>query len=269
MNLGFIGAGKMAHALAKGFIAAGLTKGNQLTVSCAPEDILSAETFKQLGATINYDNKEIIKRSEVTIIAVKPDVIPQVLTDIKDVVTKKNLLLSVAMGVTIKQLEQGLPGNSRVIRVMPNTPALVREGATVYVSGTHATEQDCNLTKQLFGSVGICERVSEYILDPVTALSGSGPAFIYTIIEALSDGAVRMGMARDLAYKLAAQTVVGAGKMVLNTQMHPGVLKDNVTSPAGSTCEGLHHLEENAVRSAFIKAIEGATKKCRETTSKH
>lgn len=221
---------------------------------------------KELGGKINYDNREIVKASEVTIISVKPNIVPQVLHDIKDVVKKENLLLSIAMGASLKQIEKSLPGGSRVVRVMPNTPALVRKGATVFVKGTNATEQDGELTRKLFESVGICEQVSEYILDPVTALSGSGPAYIYTVIEAMCDGAVRMGMARDLAYKLSAQTVIGAGQMVLETSTHPGILKDNVTSPGGSTCEGLHYLEENRVRYAFIKAIEEATRRCKEVS---
>ncbi|XP_014262431.1 pyrroline-5-carboxylate reductase 1, mitochondrial-like [Cimex lectularius] len=265
MNIGFIGGGRLAQALLKGFLAAGITKGSNVTASCAPEDKFSVDGLNKIGAVIEFNNKVVVNKSDLTIIAVKPNIMPLVLKEIQDTVTPKNLILSVAMGVTLEQIENALPKETRVIRVMPNTPALVMSGATVFAKGKKATEADGNTTKRLFDSVGICEEVPEYLFDAVTALSGSGPAYIYTVIEALSDGAVRMGMTRELAYKLAAQTVVGAGAMV-KTGEHPGVLKDNVTSPAGSTCEGLYYLERNNVRASFIEAIEKATLKCKETS---
>nr|CAH7736252.1 unnamed protein product [Callosobruchus chinensis] len=148
------------------------------------------------------------------------------------------------------------------MRVMPNTPALVRTGASVFVKGSKATPEDSRTTKTLLESVGTCEEVPESLLDPITALSGSGPAYIYVLIEALADGAVKMGMPRDMAYRLASQTVLGAGKMVRDTKTHPGVLKDDVTSPAGSTAAGLHFLEQKGFRSAVIGAIQAATERC-------
>uniref|UniRef100_A0A146KKA3 Pyrroline-5-carboxylate reductase n=3 Tax=Lygus hesperus TaxID=30085 RepID=A0A146KKA3_LYGHE len=264
MSIGFIGGGKMAQALASGFISAGVTKGSKIVSSCAPNDTLSAESFKALGARVTHDNCDVIKNSDVTIMAVKPNIIPIVLKDIKSTVTPKNLLISVAMGVTIKNIEKELPASSRVIRVMPNTPALVRQGASVYAPGVATTPQDWETTEQLFKSVGTVHRVDEYLFDPVTALSGSGPAYIYAVIEAMADGGVRMGLSRDLALQLAAQTVVGAGTMVTTTMTHPASLRDNVTSPAGSTSEGLFTLEESSVRAAFIRAVERATRRCQE-----
>ncbi|XP_018570695.1 pyrroline-5-carboxylate reductase isoform X2 [Anoplophora glabripennis] len=170
------------------------------------------------------------------------------------------------MGVSTKALEQLLPSSSRVIRIMPNTPALVRNAASVFVTGRKATEADVRITKRLLESVGTCEQVPEGLLDPITALSGSGPAYIYVLIEALADGGVKMGLPRDLAYRLASQTVLGAAQMVRDTKAHPGVLKDDVTSPAGSTAAGLHFLEQQGFRAAVIGAIESATQRCREVS---
>ncbi|XP_054267442.1 pyrroline-5-carboxylate reductase 3 [Macrosteles quadrilineatus] len=264
LKVGFLGGGRMAHALAKGFISAGLTKGESIIASCHPADVVLAEAFKSLGSTVTYNNPEVAQKSDVIIISTKPSVVPMVLAEAKPNITPKNLLISVAMGITLKQLESLLPPKTRVVRAMPNTPALVKQGASVFVCGSAASKDDAVLTKKLFEAVGICEQVPEYLLDAVTGLSGSGPAYIYVLIEAMADGAVRMGIPRDLAYRLAAQTVVGAGRMVLETKEHPGVLKDNVTSPAGSTAAALYHLEKSGFRSAVIGALEAATLKSKE-----
>ncbi|KAK6629624.1 hypothetical protein RUM43_003441 [Polyplax serrata] len=264
MKIGFIGAGKMAQALAKGFITAGLTKGEHIAASSAPQDIACIDAFKAMGAFASFDNKAVVEKSDVVMLAVKPHIVPIALSDIKPVVTPRHLIVSVAMGVTLKDIEKNLPEGTRVIRVMPNTPCMVQEGASVYVPGTKANKDDAEITKKLLQAVGTCEEAVESYLDPVTALSGSGPAYVYVMIEALADGGVKMGLPRDLALKLAAQTVVGAGRMVLTNKTHPGQLKDEVSSPAGSTCSGLHHLEKNCFRSALIGAIEAATLRCRE-----
>uniref|UniRef100_A0A170YTU3 Pyrroline-5-carboxylate reductase n=1 Tax=Triatoma infestans TaxID=30076 RepID=A0A170YTU3_TRIIF len=267
LKVGFVGGGRMAQALIKGFISAGLTKGNNVIASCAPGDEVSIRGLKELDVAINFNNKEIVQSSEVTVLAVKPQVMPEVLNDIKSSVTPKHLLLSVAMGITVKQLETELPNNSRVIRIMPNVASLVKKSASVYTVGSNATQSDAEITEQLFNAVGTCHKVPEYLFDPATALSGSGPAYVCIVIEAMADGAVREGMPRDLAYKLAAQTVLGAATLVLNENIHPAVLKDNVSSPAGSTCEGLYRLEEGGIRAAFIKAIHSATARCRKTSN--
>ncbi|XP_022915810.2 uncharacterized protein [Onthophagus taurus] len=265
LKIGFIGGGKMAQAMAKGFISAGLSKGESMTASCHPSDMISHNAFKELGAESIFENVPVVQNSDVVIIATKPSVVPIALADItKAKVPAGKLFLSIAMGVTIKQLESYLPGESRVIRVMPNTPALVRSGASVYVCGSKATEEDGKITRKLLESIGTCDEVTEYMLDPITALSGSGPAYIYIMIEALADGGVKMGLPRDLAYRLASQTVLGASTMVKETKTHPGVLKDDVTSPAGSTAAGLHFLEQKGIRAALIGAIETATLRCRE-----
>uniref|UniRef100_A0A8D8PS32 Pyrroline-5-carboxylate reductase n=1 Tax=Cacopsylla melanoneura TaxID=428564 RepID=A0A8D8PS32_9HEMI len=267
MNVGFIGAGKMAQAMAKGFISAGLSKGSNIIGSCAPQDTQCVDEFKSMGAAITFDNKEVTQKADVIFLAVKPHIVPICLKDITSVFSKTNLLVSVAGGVPIKKMEELLPKGSRVIRAMPNTPALVRQGASVFVRGSSATEQDGETVTKLLKSVGTCEEVTEYLLDAVTGLSGSGPAYIFLIIESLADGAVRMGIPRDLAYRLAAQTVVGAGTMVLETGEHPGKLKDDVMSPGGTTAAGLYHLEVSGLRSTLNGAIEAATKKSKELSS--
>ncbi|KAL1139290.1 hypothetical protein AAG570_006276 [Ranatra chinensis] len=233
MKIGFIGGGKIAQALANGLIKAGVTNGNKILVSCAPEDLLSAKAFKEIGAEVTFKNSKIVENNEVVIMAVKPSIVPIVLQDIHNSVSRRNLILSVAMGVTLKFIEQSLPAGSRVIRAMPNAAAEVQKAASVFVCGSNTIQNDAQIAFQILEAVGTCNQVEEDLLDPITALSGSGPAYIYNIIEAMADGAVKKGLPRDLAYSLTAQTVVGAGQMVLSSGLHPAILKDNVTSPAG------------------------------------
>uniref|UniRef100_A0A6P7GP89 Pyrroline-5-carboxylate reductase n=2 Tax=Diabrotica virgifera virgifera TaxID=50390 RepID=A0A6P7GP89_DIAVI len=269
IKIGFIGGGKMAQAMAKGFISTGLTSGQSMTSSCHPSDTLSVEAFKGIGATTTFENTEVVENSDIVVIATKPSIIPIALEPIKKNEVKANkLFMSIAMGVTLRQLEQLLPTEARVIRVMPNTPALVQSAASVFVSGKNVTKEDARVTRKLLQSIGTCEEVPESYLDPITALSGSGPAYVFVMIEALADGGVKMGLPRDLAYRLASQTVLGAGQMVRDTQRHPGALKDDVSSPSGSTAHGLHYLEEKGFRSAVIGAVEAATKQCNAYSSK-
>ncbi|XP_075151165.1 pyrroline-5-carboxylate reductase-like 2 [Haematobia irritans] len=262
-KIGFLGGGKIAQAMAKGFISSGLAKVDSVIASVHPADQMSLQSFQQLGVETITTNGPIIEKSDIVFISVKPQVVPTVLTEIKPKSGEK-LFISVAMGVTLKTLEQNLSPSSRVIRVMPNTPALVQAGCSVFVRGTKATDTDAENTKKLLESIGTCEEVPEGLIDPITALSGSGPAYVFVMIEALADGAVRMGMPRDMAYRLASQTVMGSGLLVRESKEHPGILKDNVTSPAGSTAAALKHLEDNGFRSAVAGAIEAATLRCRQ-----
>ncbi|CAK1595449.1 unnamed protein product [Parnassius mnemosyne] len=263
MKIGFIGGGRLAFALANGFITAGLAKADEITASCHPSDVASAKAFKDLGATAVFENKPVVERSEVVIVSVKPDVVVPALREVKDLPASKNkLFISVAMGITTATVEKSLPLEARVIRVMPNTPALVKEGAAALSRGSRATDEDAKLTAQLFRAVGTCDEVPEYQMDAITALSGSGPAYVYMLIESLADGGVRCGLPRDLALRLAAQTTLGAAAM-LRTGGHPAALKDNVTSPGGSTAEGTYHLEQNGFRSAIIGAVTAATERCK------
>ncbi|XP_076643048.1 pyrroline-5-carboxylate reductase 2 isoform X2 [Halictus rubicundus] len=264
LKIGFLGGGKMAQALAKGFIRSGLSKSDMILASCLPQDVASIEAFKEIGSETVFKNGPVVDHGDLLILSVKPQVVPIVLPDLKNY---NKLLLSIAMGVPIASLEKALPEGTPVIRVMPNTPALVGCGATVYARGKHAGDKEAEITEKLFSSVGICEEVTENLIDPVTALAGSGPAYVYMMIEALADGGVKMGLTRPIAYKLAAQTVVGAGVMVRETNIHPGQLKDDVASPAGSTITGIHYLEEHGLRSAVIGAVEAATKRCKEVSS--
>ncbi|XP_047516673.1 pyrroline-5-carboxylate reductase isoform X2 [Pieris napi] len=263
MKIGFIGGGRLAFALANGFISAGLAKPDEITASVHPADVASAEAFKSLGATAIFENKSVVERSEVVIVSVKPDVVGPALREIKDLQASKNkLFISVAMGVSITSIEKVLPPEARVIRVMPNTPALVMQGAAAFSRGSRATAEDAKVTTELFKAVGTCDEVPEYQMDAVTALSGSGPAYVYMLIESLADGGVRCGLPRDLALRLATQTTLGSASMLKNGG-HPAAMKDNVTSPGGSTAEGTYHLEQNGFRSAVIGAVMAASNRCK------
>ncbi|HEX3890686.1 MAG TPA: pyrroline-5-carboxylate reductase, partial [Verrucomicrobiae bacterium] len=254
LNIGFLGAGKMATALAKGFVRAEIV---------FPREIIAGDLYgvarnifaKEIGAKTTASNSDVLKFANVLILATKPDQVPAALAEISSAFTKNHLLISIAAGVTISKLENNLPANARVIRVMPNTPALVGEAASAFALGKNATVADGELAKKLLSAVGIAFQVKENLLDAVTGLSGSGPAYVYQFIEALSDGGVAAGLSRDIATELAAQTVLGAAKMVLETGQHPGALKDQVTSPGGTTIEGLHALEKGKLRATVMSAV--------------
>ncbi len=263
LTIGFLGAGKMGTALAKGFVAAGLVKANQIRASDPIADARNAFA-KETGAKASNSNVQIAEFANVLIVAVKPGNVSELLAEIRDTITTQHLIISIAAGVTIAKFETGLPADTRVIRVMPNTPALVGASATAYALGKSATAADGELAKKLFSAVGIAFQLKESLLDAVTGLSGSGPAYIYMIIEALSDGGVASGLPRDVATKLAAQTVFGSAKMVLETGQHPGALKDMVTSPGGTTIEGLHELEKGKLRGTLINAVRAATEKSKK-----
>jgi len=263
LTIGFLGAGRMATALAKGFVKAGLVTGKQIIASDVSEAARAAFA-KEVGAKITASNADVAKFAEVLILAVKPDQVIGVLVDIREGFTAKHLLISIAAGVPIAKLEAGLNPNAKVIRVMPNTPALVGASASAFAKGSSATAADAALAQELFASVGIAYQMKESLLDAVTGLSGSGPAYVYQFIEALSDGGVAAGLPRDVATKLAAQTVLGAARMVLETGQHPGALKDMVTSPGGTTIEGLHELEKGRLRGTVISAVRAAAEKSKK-----
>jgi len=262
-NIGFLGAGKMATALAKGFVHAEIV---------FPREIIAGDLYgvarnifsKETGAKAVASNADVLKFANVLILATKPDQVPTALAEISNAFTRNHLLISIAAGVTISKLENLLPAGARVIRVMPNTPALVGEAASAFALGNSATAADGELAKKLLSAVGVALQVKESLLDAVTGLSGSGPAYVYQFIEALSDGGVAAGLPRDIATKLAAQTVLGAAKMVLETGQHPGALKDQVTSPGGTTIEGLHALEKGKLRATVMSAVRAATEKSKK-----
>lgn len=263
LKIGFLGAGKMATALAKGLLNAKLVQVDQLFAADpypAARDHFTTET----GAKTFASNLEVAKAANVLILATKPDQVAAALAEISNDFSQNHLLISIAAGVTIAKLESALPTGARVIRVMPNTPALVGAGASGFALGKHASPADGELAQKLLSAVGVALPVKESLLDAVTGLSGSGPAYVYQFIEALSDGGVAAGLPRDVATRLAAQTVLGGAKMVLETAQHPGALKDQVTSPGGTTIEGLHELEKGKLRATVMSAVRAATEKSKK-----
>ena len=253
----------MATALAKGFVQAGLVKSDQIIAS-DPLEAARARFGSEVAAKITASNPEVAKLATVLLLAVKPDQVTDVLSEIRVHLKESPLVISIAAGVPLPKLESGLGGAPRVIRVMPNTPALVGASATAYALGKNATAEDDQVAQKLFSSVGLVFRVKEALLDAVTGLSGSGPAYAAVIIEALSDGGVAVGLPRDVATRLAAQTVLGAARMILETGLSPGALKDMVTSPGGTTIEGIHELEKAGVRGALMNAVRAATEKSKK-----
>jgi pyrroline-5-carboxylate reductase len=263
LTIAFLGAGKMATALARGFVRAGLVTPGQVTAS-DPSAAARAAFAKEVGAKTTASNADVVKFAAVLVLAVKPDQVGGVLAEIRDLLTDKHCLISIAAGVPLAKLEAGLGASARLIRVMPNTPALVGASATAFALGKAARPEDGELAQKLFSAVGIAFQVKEALLDAVTGLSGSGPAYAYLFIEGLSDGGVAAGLPRDIATRLAAQTVMGSARMVLETGMHPGVLKDMVTSPGGTTIEGLHELEKGKLRGTVISAVRAAAEKSKK-----
>ncbi len=254
-RFGFIGAGAMGGALLKGLMAADRVKPGELAVY-DPEP-RSRQEMETLGVKVALDNAEVM-HSPVVVLAVKPQILGHVLAEIRDYARPRHLVISIAAGVPLAVLEEALY-QSRVIRAMPNTPLMVRAGMTALAPGSRANAEDMDLALDLFRAVGRAEVVAETHLDAVTALSGSGPAFVAVFLEALADGAVKMGLTRTMAMEFAAQTVLGTARLILEKNLHPGVLKDLVTSPGGTTIHGLHALEQGAFRAAVISAIEAAT----------
>jgi pyrroline-5-carboxylate reductase len=262
-RLVLIGGGNMGEAILKGLIAAQLVKPRQVTVTDVIEARLTylRETYAVQALT---DNAKGAKQADLIILAVKPQDIVPTIEGIAPAVHDHQVLISIAAGVPTAKIEGAFGKAVRVVRVMPNTPALVLAGAAGLCAGTYATPADLEVARVLFDALGRTVVVSEYLMDAVTGLSGSGPAYIFVLIEALADGGVKMGLSREAALTLAAQTVYGSAKLLLETGLHPGELKDRVTSPAGTTIAGLAALEAHAFRGAVIDAVERATLRSRE-----
>lgn len=262
-RIGFIGAGRMATALARGLVRAGFTVADRIVASDL-EPRAQAAFAAETNCRTATSNVEAAQGADIVVLAVKPQTMPAILTELEPHLTAGQLVVSIAAGVTLGALTGVLGANARVVRVMPNTPCLVGRGASGYALGGGASPDDGVLVQKLLSTVGLAVELPERLLDAVTGLSGSGPAYAFQIIEALSDGGVRVGLPRDVATRLAAQTLLGAAEMVLATGQHPAALKDAVASPGGTTIAGLAALERAGLRAALIDAVTAATARSQE-----
>jgi len=253
----------MGSALVRGLIQSGKVKASQIIASDVDEKKL--EGVQPLGVHTSSDNKLAVRQSDVVLLCVKPQVMDEVLAEIaSEVDPKRHCVISIAAGVPIARIESFLPEGTPVVRVMPNTPAQVLAGASAIALGKNSTEQHRQIAHEIFSAVGLVVDVPEKLIDAVTALSGSGPAYVFVFAEALSDAGVNLGLPRDVALKLAAQTLLGAAKMLLETDRHPAELKDMVTSPGGTTIAALAVLEQRAFRGAIIEAVTAAHQRSKE-----
>jgi pyrroline-5-carboxylate reductase len=262
-TIAFLGTGNMAEAILKGLLRAGTAK---------PEGIIAtgrrAERLEELqrayGIRTTQDNLAAAREADIIVLAVKPQAMDKLVVQVAPALDHRKLIISVAAGVPIAALERRLGAGARIIRTMPNTPSLVGAGACALARGEHASEEDLAVASRIFQAVGTTTVVEENLLDAVTGLSGSGPAYVFLVIEALSDAGVKVGLPRYTALKLAAQTVLGSAQLLIETNAHPGQLKDQVTSPGGTAIAGLHTLEAGGLRTTLINAVEAATRRARE-----
>ena len=259
-TIGFIGCGNMAQAMIGGIIKSNLVSNERLIVSNPSDKNLSKVKEKYSVLTTN-DNKEVAKFSDIVILAVKPYKYFEAIDEIKSYFKKDVVIVTIAAGITLEHMSNNLEDGAKVIRTMPNTPALVGEGMSAMCANKNVTQEELQQIVNIFESFGKVEILEEKLMDIVPAVSGSSPAYVYMFIEALADGAVLQGMPREKAYKMAAQAVLGAAKMVLETGEHPGKLKDDVCSPGGATIEAVYTLEKNNFRAAVISAMESCTEK--------
>lgn len=260
-KIGFIGAGNMAESIARGVVQSGVLPASQIRTAHLYTARRTA--FESFGVKVLDKNTEVVQDSDVLVFSVKPQVVKDVVLQLRPLLSDKQLLVSVVAGVKLKDLQEWA-GHSRFIRVMPNTPAAVGVAASVITLGAAATKEDGDLIAKLFGAIGKVWTADEKHFDAITGLSGSGPAYIYLAIEALADGGVAAGLPRDLALGLASQTVLGAASMAANSGKHPGQLKDDVASPAGTTIAGIHELEKAGFRGILMNAVVAAAKRSLE-----
>jgi pyrroline-5-carboxylate reductase len=262
-KIGVIGAGKIGAAIARGVIRAGLARKEQVMASDVSAELRQA-IANELGVEVTPDNGALCDFADIAILAVKPQIVDGVAREIAKKLGSSKLLVSVAAGVPLSRLEANLAPQARVVRVMPNIPCVVGAGAAGYAGGAHATAQDLEHVGSILNSFGVAMPVEERYLDAVTGLSGSGPAYVFLFMEALADGGVQAGLARDVALKLAMQTVYGAARMALESSKHLGELKDEVASPGGTTIAGIYALEQGGFRGTVMEAVVNATKRSRE-----
>lgn len=261
-KIGFIGGGNMAEALIKGLISGGFAA--ERIMASEPSEDRREHLNAAYAIDLTTDNVELMQRCEIIVLAIKPQIVDEVLAEVAGAYTEEKLLVSILAGVSCAAIEKFFAGAPRVVRVMPNTPALVGEGASAICRGHHSSKADLDLVKQLFEAVGKVQIIDERQMDAATGLSGSGPAYIYTVIEALADGGVREGLRRDVAHALAVQTVVGAALMVRETGEHPAILRDRVCSPGGTAITGVSTLEKKGLRTTLMEAVSAAAARSRE-----
>ncbi len=262
-KVGFIGSGNMGEALIKGLTAANVVRGEMIWASDVRGDRLK-EIAGTYGIKLAPDNLHLVREADVVIMAVKPQIMAPVLREIASVFSRRKLMISLAAGVSTESIRASLGKDGRLIRVMPNTPALVLEGVTAIAKAEGLEPEDMDVAGEIFSAVGRVVVLDESLMDAVTGLSGSGPAYVALVIESLADGGVKMGLDRITAMMLATQTVLGAAKLLRETHLHPGALKDMVSSPGGTSIAGVAALEEGGIRTTFIKAVERATQRSKE-----
>ena len=263
MKIGFIGGGNMASAIIGGIVEKKIYASEEIAAS--GKDAQSLENLhKKYGIYVTDDNKEIMETSDVVFLSVKPQILPEVISEIAPMVKENQLFVSIAAGKTIEWIEKEFNKEIKLVRVMPNTPALVGEGCTGLCSNAKVSETEMKLVKTIFDSCGTSYQVPEHLMDVVGAVAGSAPAFIFMVMEAMADAAVLGGMPRDMAYKMASQTVLGSGKLMLETGKHPGNLKDMVCSPGGTTICGVKVLEEQGMRGAIMDALDSCIQKSKK-----
>ncbi len=263
-KIGFIGSGNMGEALISGLVLSKATKPENIICSDIAEDLLEEIQHKYRVSTTT-DNIEVAKKSEIIVYATKPQILGSVLKETAGALDQSKLIISIAAGVPLAAIASGLGKELRLIRVMPNICAFVKESATAIAAGEYASKDDVALARAIFDSVGKTVFIQENILmDAFTGLSGSGPAYIFIIVEAMADAGVKMGLSRKDSLLLSTQTVLGAAKLLLESKEHPGQLKDRVASPGGTAIAGIHTLEQGGLRTTMINAIESATKRSKE-----
>ncbi|XP_030302155.1 pyrroline-5-carboxylate reductase 3 [Calypte anna] len=259
LRVGFVGAGRMAGGLSRGLLRAGKVSASSILAS-APSD-KNLDAWRDLGCRTTHCNLEVLQESTLVFLATKPHILPGVLQEIRPAVGPHHVVVSLAAGITLQTLQRLLPAGTKVLRLMPNLPCVVQAGAMVFARGSVVGDMEATLLKNLLSSCGLCEEVPESYINIHTGLSGSGVAYVYLFAEALAEGAVKMGMPGGLASRIAAQTLLGAAKMMLETGEHPAKLRGDVCTPGGTTIHALHELEKGALRATVMNAVEAATKR--------
>ncbi|MCL2789057.1 MAG: pyrroline-5-carboxylate reductase [Desulfobulbus sp.] len=259
-TIGFVGGGQMAEAMVRGILASGLAAPKQITIAEPVTDRCELLT-RRYGVVCTQDPDILCRNSEILVLAVKPQLAAPVLANYRPLVSERHLVLSIMAGVTLRALADSFAVPARLIRVMPNTPALVQAGATAFSPNPQATASDREIATALFAAVGTCVEVPEHLLDAVTGLSGSGPGYVFTFMEAMIDAGVLAGLPRPIAWQLTVQTVLGSARLAQESGEHPAILKGKVTSPGGTTIAGLQVLENGALRGMLMDAVVAATER--------